>query len=438
MAVAAASRPVPDHGPGSPRSPVLSDAGMILPDQQDRSHSPNPYIQRPPSPPVLYNDIHHTSHVKLASVPHDRRRAPQHTKSPPLSAQSSRSTLRNMGDSNGGAARRSPARDNNPLASSPTIQNGLSSDMSPKDFLWAAQNGRRSSVASSLRSEDFENWPGFDSQYNFEDSGLGLEEQEEKRDQFPGDAETGDEMDGERWPNQHHSSGSDESDDPYSSAGLSRRAEIILANAKKRLNVCEHTSPDFTLCSRANIHRSWRATCEARESRSWSLPPSTVRGLLPICRNTSRPGANETAGCMLDWGLSHRACLPYDPLHSRPTEVQPTHEASARRRFHCPLPRPHTCHAAPPISGHRARLVTRPGLGRLGPLDRVAFPSKSRAVTRCCATHATLPASSNRSILSGLAHATPNPRRLSKRCRKMMMIRECVDRRQRRVDSATR
>ena len=86
-----------------------------------------------------------------------------------------------------------------------------------------------------MLSEDFENWPGFDSHDAF-DSGLGLEEQE-KRDHFPGDEQHGDDMDGDRWG--QHSSGSDENDDPYSSAALSRRAEIILANAKKRLNVSE-------------------------------------------------------------------------------------------------------------------------------------------------------------------------------------------------------
>jgi hypothetical protein len=116
------------------------------------------------------------------------------------------------------------------LASSPTI-NGLNSPQN-----WTPQMAeRRSSVASSLRSEDFENWPGFDSHDKFDDSGLGMEEQE-TRDHFPGDANTREEMETERWLSRH-SSGSDESDDPYSSAALSRRAEIILANAKKRLNV---------------------------------------------------------------------------------------------------------------------------------------------------------------------------------------------------------
>ncbi|KAH7080549.1 hypothetical protein BKA63DRAFT_437767 [Paraphoma chrysanthemicola] len=233
MAVAAA-RPVV-HGLPSPRSPTLSDAGMILPVHEAghvRSLSPNPYIERPPSPPLLpaNND---SSHVKLASAPQSRRRTSHQTKAP-LSAQSSRSTLRTMGDS-GAAAKYAPVRDD-PLASSPTIQNGLSSN-SPKD--WAARDQRRLSNASSMRSEDFNNWPGFDSHDNhdkFDDSGLGLDEQE-NRNRFPSDANP-DDMEGDQWLNRH-SSGSDESDDPYSSAALSRRAEIILANAKKRLNVME-------------------------------------------------------------------------------------------------------------------------------------------------------------------------------------------------------
>jgi hypothetical protein len=146
-------------------------------------------------------------------------------------------------DDSGAASRHAHVRDDT-LASSPTIQNGLSS---PSPKTWTAQDQRRASVASSLLSEDFENWPGFDSHDAFDDSGLGLEDQE-KRDQFPGDANhnnNGDGMAGNRWL-QRRSSDSDESDDPYSSAALSRRAEIILANAKKRLNVCVTWSPTTT------------------------------------------------------------------------------------------------------------------------------------------------------------------------------------------------
>jgi hypothetical protein len=230
MALATVSRPAV-HGLSVPRSPTLSDAGMILPDHGHvRSVSPNLHSERPPSPPALYSHTN-SSHVKLASVPQagSRRRASQLTKSPPLSSQSSRSTLRTM-DAAGAAARHAPVRDDT-LASSPTIQNGLSS---PSPSTWTPRDMRRASDASSLRSEDFENWPGFDSHDAFDDSGLGLEDQE-KRDHFPGDASKSKE--GEPWL-RRGSDGSDESDNPYSSAALSRRAEIILANAKKRLNVC--------------------------------------------------------------------------------------------------------------------------------------------------------------------------------------------------------
>lgn len=229
-AVAAASRPV-HNGLPSPRSPTLSDAGMILPEVvHARGFSQDLHPERPPSPPALYTHTN-SSHVKLALIPQNRRRTSQQPKSPSLSAQSSRSTLRDMGDS-GAATRHAPARGDT-LASSPTIQNGLSST-SPKN--WSTQDKRPSSDASSMLSEDFENWPGFDSHDTFDDSGLGLEEQE-RRDQLSGVEKSSPEIDGERWLNRH-SSGSDESDDPYSSAALSRRAEIILANAKKRLNVC--------------------------------------------------------------------------------------------------------------------------------------------------------------------------------------------------------
>jgi hypothetical protein len=223
MDAAATSRPV-FPGLPTPRSPTLSDAGMILPDSHARSFSPVLYRERPPSPPAFYKHSN-SSHAQLSSAV--RRRTSHQTNSPPLSAQSSQSTLGAMSDSE------AAARQHDTLASSPTIQNALASSP-PRS--WTARDQRRSSAASSsVFSEDIDNWPGFDSHDGFDDSGLGLEEQE-KRDQFPGDANDSDEMDGERWLSQH-SSGSDEDDNLYSSAALSRRAEIILANAKKRLNV---------------------------------------------------------------------------------------------------------------------------------------------------------------------------------------------------------
>jgi hypothetical protein len=216
----------------SQRSPTLSDAGMILPGcEPGHTHSSSsPVFERPPSVSALY-DAYQSPQV--GSPPQTLRRASQQKQSPPLSAQSSRSTLRNMGDS-GGAAKRSPPRDSG-RASSGTSPTGDAHGPNTKSHLqgsWEEREQRRISTASSMLSEDFENWPGFDSHEPFDDSGVDLEEQE-RRDKMPRE-----DMENEPWM-QGRTGGSDEDDmdDPHSSAALSRRAELILANAKKRLNV---------------------------------------------------------------------------------------------------------------------------------------------------------------------------------------------------------
>lgn len=227
MAVTLVSRPraVP-HGE---RSPTLSDAGMILPvfeATSARAESPAPYIaERPPSPPVLYRD---PSHVALEAAPQSRREASKQRKSPALSSQSSRSTLRNMAIS-ASAARLADARDTS-LASSPTLHDALNSH--PPHSPMEHDPRRLSTASSSVHSEDLDNWPGFDTQDTFEDSGVDLEE---KRDELPGDGDITGEQEHGRWQSAPNS-GSDE-DEELTSAALSRRAEMILANAKKRLNV---------------------------------------------------------------------------------------------------------------------------------------------------------------------------------------------------------
>lgn len=75
-------------------------------------------------------------------------------------------------------------------------------------------------------------WPGFDSQ-GFDDSGVDLEEGE-NQDQFPmttPDSEVGD----DRWQNGDFEA----KEKAYSSDLYAKRAEMILADAKKRLNVGE-------------------------------------------------------------------------------------------------------------------------------------------------------------------------------------------------------
>lgn len=228
MAVAAKQRIA-----SSQRSPTLSDAGMILPGfEADHERNMSPIFERPPSVSALYDAY---QSPKLSFPPQSRRRASQQSQSPPLSAQSSRSTLRGMGDS-GASTNRSPPR-SNVLASSPAIDaHGLKRYSAGR---WEEREQHRLSTASSMLSEEFENWPGFDgSHQTFDDSGVDVEEQE-KRDRVPyGLGKDGDDVENEQWANGRTGSDDDDMDDPQSSAALSRRAEMILANAKKRLNVC--------------------------------------------------------------------------------------------------------------------------------------------------------------------------------------------------------
>jgi hypothetical protein len=76
------------------------------------------------------------------------------------------------------------------------------------------------------------NWPSFDGPGAFDDSGVVMGEEEEQG-QFPTIASPDEDVDNDKWLENH----SDGDDEAYSSAALSRRAEMILANAKKRLNV---------------------------------------------------------------------------------------------------------------------------------------------------------------------------------------------------------
>ena len=73
-------------------------------------------------------------------------------------------------------------------------------------------------------------WPGFDGQ-GFDDSGVDLED-EEVRDQATAMTPDSDFGNG-RWGTGYHN----EKENAYSSDLYAKRAEMILADAKKRLNV---------------------------------------------------------------------------------------------------------------------------------------------------------------------------------------------------------
>ena len=266
----------------SQRSPTLSDAGMILPGfEADHVRSTSPVFERPPSVSALYNAY---QSPQLGFPPQSRRHTLQQEQSQSPSAQSSRSTLRDMSDS-GANAKRTPSRDN-VLSSSPTVDpNSLKGYAAGS---WEEQGLRRLSTTSSMLSEDFENWPGFDSHENFDDSGVDLEDQE-KRDKLLGSlTRDDDDMGNEQWMN-GRTSGSDEDDidDPQSSAALSRRAEIILANAKKRLNVC------VTVC-RQSIGRSLIVTGHGRQPQG----SSRVACCVPYIQFCEKHGRAVTTHCI--------------------------------------------------------------------------------------------------------------------------------------------
>lgn len=118
---------------------------------------------------------------------------------------------------------------------------------------------------SSVNSDEFGEgitWLRFDDDI---ETGSDAEDDEERFGSFP---QVADSDDVERW-DMPQSGPMDEED--FSSAALSRRADIILANAKKRLSVCVRPSRDFVVL--ANKPSLWRATC-AVPDHLLSLPPA--------------------------------------------------------------------------------------------------------------------------------------------------------------------
>jgi len=124
---------------------------------------------------------------------------------------------------------------------------------------------------SSVHSDDLANmkWPGFDSAEGIDEESVVLDEdEEEKFGSFPkvagSDDSPDDENDNDQWlgPKDESELGSPKQSEDLFQDPLSRRADIILANAKKRLNV----SPDHN-CSECalilTMERSWKAIYEA-------------------------------------------------------------------------------------------------------------------------------------------------------------------------------
>lgn len=165
-----------------------------------------------------------------------------------------------------------------PLASSPTLRDHA--DMAG----WEAQEERRLSdeSSSSVHSDDLENmkWPGFDSTPGADEGSVLLDEEEEKFGSFPkvvGSDESTDNDDNDQWlgPKTEDEKENKSAEDDIFQDPLSRRADIILANAKKRLNVSLNTECEDKLVLTAE--RSWKETYEV-------LDPLSILTLLGRCQ----------------------------------------------------------------------------------------------------------------------------------------------------------
>jgi len=219
-----------------PLSPTLTNPDMILPDAYDYCHSP----------PVKYqhdvhdqNDYDYVSPLGQVITLQGRRmngngirpRSPSLLRlARPLSdiqeVETSQTTPK---------AQLLPYQTDG-LASSPTLRDHV--DMTR----WETVKTRRTSDdSSSVHSDDLENmkWPGFDSGGDVEEESVVLDEEEEKFGSFPKVVGSDDSADNDQWLGAKTEDDKEKNGDQdvHFQDPLSRRADMILANAKKRLNV---------------------------------------------------------------------------------------------------------------------------------------------------------------------------------------------------------
>jgi hypothetical protein len=222
-----------------PPSPTLTNPDMILPfNHSNFSALPSPPREERTS--LLLESVRDNDLTSFGYAG-GRRTGYLSTKSPPPANHRLSSALSDIQEVETTPKRQlATSRSVDILASSPTLRDTDhgSSHLSN----WGnCGHERRSSDASSVQTDDLEKmkWPGFDSSGGIDEEIMGLDdEEEEKYDPFPKAADSDDTIDDSahisdaQWLGQRPSD-DDDDDDP-----LSKRADLILANAKKRLNVC--------------------------------------------------------------------------------------------------------------------------------------------------------------------------------------------------------
>lgn len=222
-----------DFSMPQPPSPTLSNPDLILPfDIGNRAYTPSPTRgNQTPSPaatppglarPISYGNSMPNSYVNFS------RTSPQahHRISTALS------DIEEVDTTPKGS--RYPELTPVTLASSPTLRINGAMDLVD----WKAHSRKLSDGSSSVHSEELANmkWPGFDSAHGADVESVVLEQGEEEYGTLPKVADSDDiSMLDDPWLGPR--AGEDDDEDL-----LSKRADMILANAKKRLNVRLYTT----------------------------------------------------------------------------------------------------------------------------------------------------------------------------------------------------
>lgn len=270
------NQPPIQHPAQQPPSPTLTNPEMILPFEIEnhiiRTPSPTRGNQTPSpaaTPPGLGRPLTYGNSMPNSYVNFSRTSPQSHHR-----ISTALSDIEEVDTTPTGP--RYPGIKPATLASSPALkENGA---MGLVD--WKTHSRRLSDGSSSVRSEELANmkWPGFDSAHGTDVESVVLEEEEDNYGTLPKvvDSDDGSVID-EPWLGPH--AGEDDDEDL-----LSKRADMILANAKQRLNVGSQTRY-VTHSPLANfVSRYWKETFEAHAILCWQrhLCQRHLLTLLPL------------------------------------------------------------------------------------------------------------------------------------------------------------
>lgn len=229
------------HGDGPP-SPTLTNPDMILPyTVEARIPTPSPPLRavRPNSPPeAIVGGITHRSHVQNGVEHTTGREGITPRNSPPLGSYGSGTMLRDIEEMETtpqlGRPRRSSPGSQSPRPFPPSFPNteqGVQATVNP-------YSKRLSNCSSSGASEDFDfgRWDRFDGAASVDGESIFQDEEEDDNGRATTD-EGYRPMDAADGAKAEFADMTRRREEALSSAALSKRAERILANAKKRLTV---------------------------------------------------------------------------------------------------------------------------------------------------------------------------------------------------------